>query len=330
MAVREVFSGGELDSVLTVSGAPLVATTGYDAGYSACALNISNREYRCNFVGEDMASTTVPNTETLWVHFFGGVSEDVGGTLATVYDTTDRPCFRIQAVSGGYNVVVQWNSSVTSTPTWITAASFNNSSREITYIDASFAPNGAISLFFGDELKATGLASNIGGHKKYAIFGPSSTSFGQIGYVSQILVTENKSTVGARVWTRKATANGAVQEMDGTYTSLVKTAINDATAVISDTAGETATYVYQDVTTPQALEWGEVWLWSRGREDGASPTNLKGVARIGGTDYTTANAPGITGGYGPLPARFPTNPATSAKWNDAAFNGAELGMESAA
>lgn len=324
MAIREVFVGGELETVSFPSGSPTSSTTGIDTNFSAAGLSLIGN-YRMDFVGEDGLPTSIPVGEIVYIHMY--ISTGVASSTPayfTLYDTADRPSIRLTKDASS-NLNLQCNTSATAVPAWSTVVSYggftSNSPCDVVF-DTGVSK--ALSLFVSNNLAGSGVATIVGADSKYMISGGGVTS----NVVSQILVTENKPTIGAVVWTRKASGAGSNSGMAGVFSNLVKTAINDTTALVSNTAGQMSTFTYQDLTTPSGLEWGEVWLWSRAKNDGASPTGLNAVSRVGSTNYQSPPLSGISGGFLSLPARWKVNPATSAKWTDSAFNGAEFGMVS--
>lgn len=329
MAIREVFAGGELDSVAVISGTAVAntASSNRDGAYSDMSIQVGASIYSCSFKGLDGADTAIPVGETVWLHTYVSRSLSSGtATLLTLQDTSLRPCIQCMLAASGSVLTLQYNSSTTSTPVWVAAASFGNF---LGYIDVAFmtGPSPKAQLFVNGSFVGESPVSQVGsvGYDSLT-FGPGSAA--NTMYISQILVTENRPTVGARVWTRKANAAGAVSEMTGAFGSLVKTAINDTTSVTSNAPLQTSVFAYQDVATPVGMAWGELWVWSRAKNDGAPPANLKGVVRVGTTNYESPAMTAISGGFNALPSRWPTNPATSAKWTDSSFNAAQIGMKS--
>lgn len=337
MAIREVYVGGELDSVRVTAGVVGVdtITNRRDPAFSdmSLVLNIgAQSQFVCDFKDELGAPTTIPTGETIWMHFYGVTvaTSSAFVPLSVISDTSGRPCFRVSyGTLGNTTVNIEVNGSTGLTPSWTVAASYIGFDG---YLDVGIftGTTKKVQLFVNGNFISEAPISQVGsGGYKEVVFTSSGTNF-HTSYISQILITENKPTVGSRVWTRKPSGAGALQQMAGAYTNLVKTALNDTTAVISNAADQTATYQYQDITIPTGMAMGEVWQWTRTKTDGVSPTNLQSVCRVGSTDYTTANMSGMTAGFNGLPGRWPLNPATTTKWSASTFNAAEFGMKSTA
>lgn len=327
MAVREVYAGGELDSVRVIAGSAAVSTTPLyrDTAYSDCSLVLQGNVYTSNFYDEDNVETTIPLGETAWVHL--NLFSNTTASYLALLDTTGRPILRVARPSSSTSITLERNTGTAASPAWVVLASYGFSSYASFDVDFYFKTgsskecgfyinNSLISTETFTDASVAALASFTAG--------PSTGD----NFVSQILITENKPTVGAKVWTRKASGAGSVSGMSGVYTSLVKTALNDTTAIVSNAALQVSTFAYQDVTTPSGMVWGELWVWSRAKNDGSAPTGLNGIARVGGVNYSSPLMQGMGSGFNGLPVRWKNNPATSTKWTDATFNAAEFGMES--
>lgn len=327
MATMELFAGGELECFNLIGGAPVVSTSSsfLDPGFSACAIDVNQGLYSQIFRDDLGAAATCSGGERLSVScMIGNGATNLIGAFITILDTGGRPAIRIAGeVESG--AALQHNTSSNTTPVWTTLSSFPSIGLKgyvgfdlVTGSDKSFV------FFVGGSIVSSGPLTNTFGPLSSFTIGMQNNS----AYISQVIINKDLSATGARLMTRKADGAGSVSGMTGVYTSLVKTSINDSTAITSDTAGQISTFSYQDFTTPTGLIPRGVHLWTRGKNDGTAPNELKGVCRISSTNYASP-AMGTVSGFGPLLARFPKNPATSTAWTDATFNSAEFGLESA-
>lgn len=328
MAKRELYSGGELDSVRVRMGVGVVNSGRRDTAYSACSLEAKDiTVYELPFRGVDQGPTTCPIGETIWMtHFLGTWASSSIGESLKLTDINGRPNLRIWC-SGPFMVSVQQNTSVTTTPVWETVVSRAQSPESYVTVGFFTGSEKLVKLYVNGEFVAQGNVSNVGtGGYDCATFGPAGNSASSI-FGSQFLITENIPTIGARVATIKATANGAMQQMTGGYANLIGTAINDTTAVVADAVGEVSTFAYQDITVPSGMQLGEFWMWQRVISDGEEPANLQSACRASSTNLFTSNLSGVDVGSNQVAARWPVNPHTSQKWTAVALNACEFGMK---
>lgn len=323
---RELIGGGELECFAVVSGTATVNTSSskYDAAWSACAISTSEAGYIGRFRNADATPTAAAAGSVVYLHFYGASSGSYDIIFPGLSDINGRPIFRLAKVWPSPAILVQINNSTNATPSWVNVGT--GTTIFSGYFDVKFDTDAATLTFYVNETLID-TVSIIAAFADVAYVDLHYAHWAAGTCISQVLVTEDINTLGARIKTIKPSAAGPVQQMTGAYGNLVKTAINDTTAVISDAAGQLALYEYGDVTVPEGMEIGGVWQWMRARHDGTSPNDLRAAMRVGSTDYFSGQL-GVDVGFLPLLARWPVNPATSAAWMASALNGALLGMKS--
>lgn len=126
-------------------------------------------------------------------------------------------------------------------------------------------------------------------------------------------------------------ANGALQGWAGTFSNINEAGVNDATTISAAAADTLSTFIFPAMPTRLTnFKVAALILGGRGSGGAATPTTFEGVARVGGTDYTTtteANVP-ITLATGPFMFKWTLNPATGLPWTVAEINSSQWGFKS--
>lgn len=167
---------------------------------------------------------------------------------------------------------------------------------------------------------------------------PPVTSGATTGHTVSEVRWRDVTTLGRRLATLYLTGAGATNTFTaGAVTDIDEAGIYADTDIISsDTADQLYTGVTSDLsTTAQTYLVEDVLIAYRALIGGTGPQNMKGVVRIGGTDYLSPN--NVDGIYGGLVtamsyiwAHFPENPATTNPFTPAEINtaGFETGAKS--
>lgn len=90
----------------------------------------------------------------------------------------------------------------------------------------------------------------------------------------------------------------------------------------STSAGNIVTMGYPAIATTNAIKGLQVLNYARTTSTGS----IRGVARIGGTDYF-ATCPALSTSYGYKPAIFELSPDSGVAWTESEIDGAEFGTE---
>lgn len=167
------------------------------------------------------------------------------------------------------------------------------------------------------------------------------TSFGRIHFKGQTGATKemnisqfiaaSESTVGWKLATLIATANGANGAWTGDYTAVDEFPLNTADYIESDTTGQVETYVASDIDSSYSTyNVKAVVVAARAANDsGSTITDLQFAVRTASTNYFSANA-GLTkdGTDYSVQQIWETNPNTTAVWTQSDVNGLEIGVKS--
>ena len=167
---------------------------------------------------------------------------------------------------------------------------------------------------------------------------PAIAAGGTTGHTVSEVRWRDETTLGRRLATLNLTGAGATNTFtSGTVADIDEAGVYADTDIISsDTDDQLYTGVTSDLsTTAQTYLVEDVLIAYRALKGGTGPQNMKGVVRIGGTDYPSPN--NVDGIYGGLVtamsyiwAHFPENPATTSPFTPAEINtaGFETGAKS--
>lgn len=334
-----LFVGGGLDSV---TGSVLSENNGgfHDNTYApSCLLCGPGGFWDAVCLDAALAPVSVVAGQTFYGHFGFNFTNPYATTNPVVQlrDSAGFPWLAIMSNGGSPTFGLYYNSNTGGAPTWTQlGANFAMAQNTGPYqrldikvvIDAG--GNHTATVWNKEVQVATGaftqaLLTNIRSMRGFAPVGGS-------GEFWEFLMTEGFTTVGARVGYGLPNGAGTNAQWTGTFGNVGEAVNDDSTTNATSTVGQKTTYNVGDITVPVNYAIRSVFQWIRGKNDGSSPANIKGVCRSAGTDYVAAaNAPGIvTGTFGPLPVRYDNDPATAAAWTQAGFNAAEFGYQSAA
>jgi len=330
-----LYAGGRLDSVVQASGVLTEMNNGwYDNAYSDVALNIGGASARLFF--SDPASAPLLATyavgagHSLFFHMMGHAEGSTAGDALVVFeDSSHFPWFRVTI--GGQ---LQCNTGTGSAPVWTNVGAAAGAISFATNVDIDIkldidAGGNLTALLAYNRVAVVGpVTFSAPGLTNIAsiLLGPTSNTYG----ASQLLATEDWSTVGGHVKTTRATGAGAHSDWAGTYADVSEVITNDSTVNQANAAGELQTYPMGNITVPAGYVIAGVFQWLRAKNDGNSPANIQSICRPATTDSISGDLPGMLITYVSVGARYDLNPDTSAAWTQAEWNApVQMGFESA-
>lgn len=334
MPDQVLFAGGRIESLYSINGSVTERTTStrFDNSFADCSLYMAGTSFfKIKFytATANVLTETVISSGKVFIHFscFNALlaSGATNESMVEVFDSNNHPWIKIKGVSGNnYNLF--YNTGTGASPVWTQAGS----AQAITTIFETFdieiilgSPhvvnvyrNGTLwrTQSFTQALFTNIASVNFGNHCNNVDF-------------SELLVTENISTVGARVKTARATGAGNKNQWTNTHTAVNEVIGTDATVQSAASDGLISTHAMTDVTVPAGFEIKSVFHWMRAKNDGSAPLNLKSVMRQSGVDYSTGNLNGMGVGYNSIGARYDAAPDGS-NWTQTKWNAIEAGYES--
>lgn len=322
-----IFCGSTVSDVLTVAVDNATATY-YDNLYQKSGLF------------GNMGTTTpitvnlpVAVTNDLWVHYrcyYGNNGFNVSfadGQQMSFYDVTGAEIARVEVQDGQSRCEAVGNTTVVGA--WWAWGSAN-----ATYtFDIRLAVSGTnivLDLYVNGVLVSTATASNttaLKGKPKLVKFdnndfGGDDRYFG----ISEIIMTDNESTIGWRLASLVATSAGTYAAWLGDYTHTLDAYdgrfIQAAETGIRESWNLSA---YAGPPTPASIRG--VYSKIIGSKGATGPQTVTPFVRLGGLDYEKTPLSPVAGQF--LMFEWSQNPATLLPWNTSAFAALEIGVRSA-
>lgn len=333
---RILYGGARLESVIVLVGNPFDSSVNYDPAWSDAGLQVvdpggspQGAQFPC--LDAAMAPTTCPDNSDFFLHMYvhfrhSGRSQD----NFVFVDSSGNPYVRIHSTPDS-NFQLFANTGTGVSPIWVQLGTDTPQSAFNWDIQISINSAGSHSVrLFQDQVLTPTLAGTFVCADFTNIAAVNAVTGYQAGeWLSQVILTEDVPTIGARVKTSRATGAGHYSDWAGSYTDVNEVGDDDTTVNQSTVVGDKQSYPMSDITTPAGYMMHSVFCWLRGKESGVAPQNIVGLLYSGGTDYTTGVLPNLDLGFSSVGMRFDEDPATSAPWTDSGYNAAELGFVSA-
>lgn len=340
-----LFVGGRKETITVLSGTVVEDTTvgNFDATYSDCALRVNgqNNVFKADLYTETTGAlnkTTISGAGSrLFVHFVAryGSSLTVQNRMFQLVDSSGFAWFGIRGsatASSGTGFNIFWNSGTGASPVWTELGTgLPITTSLLTWdIEFTFGSPHSVNVYINGSIwrSATFTQPLFTNVSEIQFAGTGSTGGQPTIWFSQIIATDNVSTIGSFVRTSRATGIGANTGFTGNHTAVNEVVGSDTTIQSATTAGLRTTHVMSDVTVPVGLEIRTVFHWLRAKNDGSAPNNIRSVLRSGGIDYVTPNISLINVGYSPVGARYNVDPLGT-NWTESQWNSIEAGYESA-
>lgn len=330
---KNLFTGGRLESIKVLSGVVSDNTPGgwYNTTYSDNALDVGGGVAQVPFYDPASAPLlvpySVPSGHSLYFHLTGFWQNNPNNFYVQLNDSSGNPWVRCYG-SGQ----MMYNSGTGASPVW---TNLGTSAGQIAFstaipidikIDIAAGGTHTATLFYANVqvMAPTTFTASGMTNLSSAILTGSNLIF------SEIMATEDLSTIGGHVFTKRAAGAGTHTDWAGTYTDINEQVTNDNTINQATTAGLVQTYPMANVALPNGYAISSVFNWVRAKNNGNAPVNIKSVVRRGGTDYTSGNLSSVGVGFGGAGARYDVDPSTSAAWTQAGWNApVEVGFASA-
>ena len=332
-----LFAGGRLDSVSVTGGAPAeVSTAGrFDATYADAAVDCvaAAGQIQATFVDASNNPVDVTTGQTLYAHFemyckaVGPFSTSTNH--ACLVDSSGNTWLALRHAGSSGLLGLFYNSGTAGAPVWtqIGSGTFSaNTSLFVFDLKLTLGSPHSVEWSVGNSVVQSGTFTQASLTTLRGLRLGLSASL----VFSQILCTEGKSTIGAKVKYRRATGAGGNSGWSGAATNVNEAVNSDATVDTATSAGLRQTYPMTAVTVPANYAIASIFHFLRAKNDGAAPQNIKSSVRVSTTNYDYgSNMPGIGTSFGPCVARYDTDPSTSAPWSQSGANAAEFGYLSA-
>ncbi|MGD9670162.1 MAG: hypothetical protein AB7U75_14190 [Hyphomicrobiaceae bacterium] len=271
-----------------------------------------------------------------WVHArVYRSSAGVGSTsfpFLTLYNSaTGKDALRVyQLPTSGYWDFKYNNTGTTYTTIAVASSRYSTLNSGVVTLDFYFkrGASGVLRMFINGEklIHETGTFNTVDTTWDYLTLTGLSTN---TAFEYSDVIIGDTPTFDYKTQTLKPSANGAVSGWTGDYTDLLDSAgaIDDTTAVFTDSTSDSFTMAYENMVTPDAYdEVKAVALAASGSIDSAaSISDIALYARLSATNYTL-NSIGAVLGDGPVRYSqvMELNPASVA-WSESDVNAVEFG-----
>lgn len=326
-----LFAGSRTDSITVVFGSLSEDTSYIDGTYSDAGINVAYGAMKIQCYDPAAAPLltdySVPAGSALYFHSYVGMNFNgagYSGDCLTFFDSAGYPWVKLQ-----YTGQFQYNSGTGAAPVWTNFGSNTygmpgiNRSPVAMDIQIKIDSGGNHTLFMAvNSIQAVATAEFVQPlmtNLSYAEIqhDPQNTEC----VWSQIMMTENISTVGGHVATARATGAGAHSDWSGTYTDVNEVATNNTTYNQALTAGLLQSYPMGNITVPAGCRIQGVFNWMIAKNDGTSPNNIASLIRTAAAvDHASADLNGLGIAFAGLGAMYPVNPDTSAAWTQTDWN----------
>lgn len=308
----------------TVSPAVTTDTQHFDTRFSRCAIQIPTTH---TFLAYDIGG--LPE---IWFRFrYGnnGMEPSGGGTdIIRIMNAALQPIVRIVVVSGGWRMDY-WNGSAYVNGTAVLAA-VNGQLIDI-HVKIN-STTGIFEWFVAGNLMDQPLVGNTDLFSASISF-ISFRSPAAVARPASEFIVRDEPTVGCRLLTMSANGNGANTDWSGSYVDIDETTVNDADFISSNTNDDVETFTLTDPASPALDKYSveSVIVSSRASVAPTGPQNIQSALRVGGTDYFSANMPGLTSSFkNGFQAIWDQNPNTATDWLITDLAAIESGLKSIA
>lgn len=327
-----LFAGGRLEG-LSITAGPAISEDnnngGYDATYSDCAVDLPSST-TVNYLFYDASKNpfTVSSGHYAMQRAYlssqsGHLWANTSGPFFGFIDSTGVPRVGVQGDGGITGCFITHNTGTLLAPNWVSVSGNSGIVDRAGYYDfqvtVDAGGNHVVNVYAGNSLalSATVSDANITGGLTGSFFSGSGIGL----QISQLLATQDLSTVGAFVKTIRGVSAGTYQQWAGGVTGVNAPTTNDATPNQATTAGLKQTYNMGNVTVPAGFNIGTVFYWLRAKNDGVTPTSIEAALISSDTaEYDSGNLGGLGLGFSGVFNRYDTNPATSGQWTQAQWN----------
>ena len=333
------FAGGRVDSVTQLSGTLSENSSWVDHAYTDAGITTSNGVAQ-GFLRDPAAAPLLSPYHTGTGHSFyfhtafaWGDGWRGGATILQLLDNSGAPW--IQLTRDGH---FQYNSGSSGTPVWTDFAGSpvnvpGYSAVSDIDIKLDLAAGGAhtILLAYGRTAVIGPVGFTQAALTNIASFTLHGDGWGSGDVWSELLCTEDVSTVGAHVAIPRATGAGVHSDWTGTYTDVNEVQTNDTTVNQAGAAGLLQSYPMGNITVPAGYVIPSIWQWLRVKNDGGAPSSIQAICRPSTTDHISASLPAVGVTFAGLGSRYDINPDTGVAWTQADWNApAQMGFESGA
>lgn len=323
-----LFAGSRTDCVTTLSGSVYGTTSFINNTYSDAGIAGSGT---AEGMLTDPASApllepyTVAAGHSFYFHAQFGYTDGYGGGSVMLVLVDSAQGHWVQLLANGQ---LQYNAGTAGAPNWQnlgtpygTPGGYNSPNAIDIKLEIHAGGNHTVMLAYGGVAVVGPIVFNqplLTGIQAFQITGQD---FRTASTWSQLLCTEDLSTIGGFVKTVRATGAGAHSAWSGAYTDVNEVITDNATYNQALTSGLEQSYPMANIAVPAGCIIQGVFTYIVAKNDGSNPANISSLIRTGdGTDHMSANLGGLNIAYIGVGARYDINPETGVAWTQADWN----------
>lgn len=318
----DLFYGGEIGSVTASSGGVYEYTGSgkFDATRARCAILVSSS-------GSYAQSPTFAGQSDIWFHWRASISQPIISGTATHFAALGGATAQARlTVTRSGSALAEMTLEYLSGETWVSVGTYTTVHEALSTFDLHInKTTGVLQLYAEGALVIDVSGLSLSGLASFT----ACRWYGHIAaaaYFSELCVSTS-STVGMAIISRYPNGDGANTAWTGTYADVDEIVYNDADAISTAAADQLETFTHTGGSLTGLVIRG-VGVTARAKKGATGPTSLKGVIRIGSTDYLSTATEALGLGYGAHGFVWETSPATSSAFTESEIT--QFGVKSIA
>jgi hypothetical protein len=261
---------------------------------------------------------------TFWLRFdiYSATNWANGFDPITIFNGAVN-AFRVNRASSTTGQFQYWNTSTNAWVNWGAAFAYTFSTLR-TWVLKVIIGAGFELYFDGVLVASDGGVAPVNSAAQVTAFQWGAGNVSTNTFISQVMCA-NYDLLLSNYMERPISGEGTYTDGTGVYSDVIDS--DDGTYINLPAAGNKHTFTKGAIVTPAGKSITGLVANMRGRI-GSGVTDGKLTIRSGGSNQSSG-AKALAAGYLPRGHFFPTDPATSADWTQAAINASEVGAEAA-
>lgn len=269
----------------------------------------------------------------LWISYCARSSGNLSTTNRTWFTLTDasqNPIARLRLVSSTQIDLQLWDGS-----TWVQVATTSTIpaiTAAVVKLDVHFkkATSGGKFELYADGalvMSYTGDTDRVDNNVAEIQF---TTATSSSSYAITAVFAMGEDTRPMTFSQRRPSSNGAETAWTGTYLDVDETSFSDTDTISTTTADAIETMGFGSLSSAFSTNTIKGIVMSARGQVSSGLTAIKGIARVGTTNYENTPRIPYTSSYGTVQHVFEVNPATAGSWTYAEANAVQFGFKAVA
>lgn len=328
-----LFAGGEMGAFVPSDSNVIENTSGIGGGSASYDPDFARGHLRCYGSATYALADLAAATDDLWLHFeldqWNASGTASKTTVIEFLNSSGVAKFRLtSAWSSG-----TWGMDYHNGSSWVALGSdFTTLGGSLQTLDVHIVCNsasGSANVYLsGTNRLNSGTVdlSSITEIEQLKLYGNNVAIPGYNAF-SQVIATEDESTIGWRLKTVPPTSAGATTDWTGTYAEVDEFIYSDADFINTATATQVELFAHS-TAIPSGYSIRGIAVTARARRSGG-PTKIQLALRSAGTTYFSGDKT-LDAGYGAFVHVWDEDPATTAAFTTAAIAALQFGVKAIA